>query len=77
MTPSSVAPTPTMPEPASRMSRRPLGSSTISTHGVLQPCPMEPGVAHGTEPRTPQNRTRMRSELITQSTSPQVAIALA
>src|SRR5687767_8777666 len=32
---------------------------------------MESAVAHGTEPRTPQNRTRMRSELITQSTWPQ------
>ena len=25
----------------------------------------KPGVLHGTEPRTPQKRTRMRSELIT------------
>src|SRR5687768_1516796 len=56
-----------MPEPASRMRRRPLRSSAISIHGVLQPCSIDAAVAQGTEPRTPQNRTRMRTELITAS----------
>ena len=48
-----------MPEPASRTRRRLVTSSTISTQGVLQPWPMDADVAYGTEPRTPQNRTRM------------------
>jgi hypothetical protein len=34
----------------------PVSSSVISRHGVLQPCPIAPGIAQGTEPRTPQNR---------------------
>ena len=36
-----------------------MRSSRTSTHGVLQPNSIAAGVAHGTEPRTPQNRTSM------------------
>src|SRR4051812_44182717 len=39
----------------------PLRSSRSSMQGVLQPWPMAFGTAHGTEPRTPQKRTRIRS----------------
>ena len=51
----SVSPTPTMPEPASRMSRRSSRSPTTSRQGVLQPCSMEPGVAYGTNHAHPRN----------------------
>src|SRR5205085_9488219 len=46
-----------MPDPESSTSVSPLCSSVSSMHGVLQPWPMAAGMAHGTEPRTPQNRT--------------------
>ena len=46
-----------MPEPASSASVSPVSSSEISMQGVLQPWPMAAGMAQGTDPRTPQNRT--------------------
>src|SRR4051794_34593020 len=48
-----------MPEPASKTIVWPVCSSVTSRQGVLHPCPMPDGVAHGTDPRTPQNRTRI------------------
>src|SRR4051812_5963593 len=52
----------TMPEPASSTRMPPVRSSKISMHGVLQPWMMPSGTDHGTEPRTPLNRTRIRSD---------------
>ena len=40
----------------------PVRSSMISMHGVLQPCPMPLGTAHGTDPLTPLKRTRIAAD---------------
>src|SRR6185436_16324728 len=57
--PSSFCPSPTTPDPASKITVLPVRSSVTSMHGVLQPWPMADGIAHGTDPRTPQNLTCM------------------
>src|SRR5919197_291149 len=69
--PPSARPRPTIPEPASKTTVSPRVSSDASRHGVLHPCPMAAGIAHGTDPRTPQKRTRMCPA------APDIAVGLA
>ena len=60
VTASSVAPAPTMPDTGVEDE---AAAARLVDHfdaRRVAAMPIEPGVAHGTEPRTPQKRTRMR-----------------